>query len=274
MEGKEGRGEGDGALAESVRQDKDFDAMGAEWDRSIYGNTKGFIRSEVLWEDMTAQIPGLAEGRLSVVDAGGGSGRLAARMAKAGNRVTLCDPSQEMLTIARRTAEEAGVGDEVTFVQAKIEDLAPRLGQRFDLVVCHAVLEWLAEPSEAPGQLADLMEASGRLSLSFYNFNAALLKQAVRGRPGEALRELDSVAEPRPDGAMPLREEDVRAWLSAAGLEVEHWAGVRIFHDHVQGTLTEQGLADLLALEMRCRMEEPFASLAQHLHLVCRRKAD
>ena len=99
-------------MAEPVRQDKDFDAMGAAWDRSIYGSTKGFIRSEVLWEDMTAQIPGLAEGRLSVLDAGGGSGRLAARMAKSGNRVTLCDPSGEMLTIARGTAEEAGVADE------------------------------------------------------------------------------------------------------------------------------------------------------------------
>lgn len=257
-------------MAES-RQDKDFDAMGAEWDRSIYGTTKGFIRSEVLWEDMTAQIPGLAEGRLSVVDAGGGSGRLASRMAKAGNRVTLCDPSQEMLTIARGTVEEAGVEDKVTFVPAKIADLAPHLGQRFDLVVCHAVLEWLAEPAEAPRQLAALIAPSGRLSLLFYNVNAALLKRAVRGRPGEALRELDSIAEPRPDGATPLRERDVRAWLSAAGLEVEHRAGVRIFHDHVQEPLTEQGLAGLLALEKRCRTEEPFASLAQHLHLVCRR---
>ena len=80
--------------------------MGAEWDRAIYGSTKGFIRSRVLWEDMTTQIPGLAEGRLSVLDAGGGSGRLAVRMAEAGNRVTLCDPSQEMLDLARKTARE------------------------------------------------------------------------------------------------------------------------------------------------------------------------
>ena len=258
-------------MGESVRRDKDFDGMGAEWDRSIYGTTKGFIRSEVLWEDMTAQIPELAEGRLSVVDAGGGSGRLASRMAKAGNRVTLCDPSEEMLTIARGTVREAGVGDEVTFVQARIEELAPRLRQRFDLVVCHAVLEWLAEPSDATGQLAELIAPSGRLSLLFYNVNAALLKRAVRGRPGEALRELDFGAEARSDGATPLRERDVRAWLSAAGLEVEHRAGVRIFHDHVEGPLTDQALADLLALELRCRTEEPFTSLAQHLHLVCRR---
>lgn len=259
-------------MAESARQDKDFDAMGAAWDRSIYGTTKGFIRSEVLWEDMTAQIPGLAEGRLSVLDAGGGSGRLAARMAKAGNRVTLCDPSQEMLALARGTAREARVADEVTFVQAEIGDLGSRLQQRFDLVVCHAVLEWLGDPERAPGQLAALMAPSGRLSLLFYNFNAALLKRVVRGEVAGALREFEAAAEARSDGAMPLREEDVRGWLRAEGLEVEHRAGVRIFHDHVEGPLDEQGLADLLALELRCRMEEPFASLAQHMHLVCRRE--
>ena len=257
---------------EPVRQDKDFDAMGAAWDRSIYGATKGFIRSEVLWEDMTAQIPGLAEGRLSVLDAGGGSGRLAARMAKAGNRVTLCDPSEEMLALARQTAAEAGVADEVAFVQAKIEDLTSQLRRRFDLVACHAVLEWLGEPEKAPGQLAELMAPSGRLSLLFYNFNAALLKRAMRGEVAGALREMKSGPEARSDGAVPLREEDVRAWLSTAGLEVEHRAGVRIFHDHVEGPLDEQGLAELLALERRCRMEEPFASLAQHIHLVCGRE--
>ena len=254
---------------EPVRQDKDFDAMGAAWDHSIYGATKGFIRSEVLWEDMTAQIPGLAEGWLSVLDAGGGSGRLAARMAKAGNRVTLCDPSGEMLALARQTAA-AEVGDEVTFVQSTIADLRSHLGQRFDLVICHAVLEWLGEPEKAPGELAELMAPSGRLSLLFYNFNAALLKRAVRGEVGAALREMKSGPEARSDGAVPLREEDVRAWLSAAGLEVEHRAGVRIFHDHVEGPLDERGLAELLALELRCRTEEPFASLAQHIHLVCR----
>ena len=55
------------------------------------------------------------------------------------------------------------------------------------------------------------------------------------------------------------------------GGEVQHRAGIRTFHDHVQGPLDDQALADL-ALELRCRTEEPFASLAQHLHLVCRRR--
>ena len=246
--------------------------MGAEWDRAIYGSTKGFIRSRVLWEDMTAQIPGLAEGRLSVLDAGGGSGRLAARMAEAGNRVTLCDPSQEMLAIARKTAREAELAGEITFVQSAVQDLGSHLRRRFDLVVCHAVLEWLGEPADAPGHLAEFMAPSGGLSLMFYNFNGALLKRAVRGQLVDALREIDAAAEPRADGATPLREQDVRAWLSAVGLEVQHRAGIRIFHDHVQAPLDDRALADLLALELRCRTEEPFASLAQHLHLVCRRR--
>ena len=258
-------------LPETPRQDKDFDPIAASWDRSIYGSTKGFIRSRVLWEDMTSQIPGLEEGRLSVLDAGGGSGRLAVEMAKAGNRVTLCDPSEAMLAIARQTAREAELAGELAFVQASIKDLGTSVRGRFDLVVCHAVLEWLGTPEETPAALAEFMTPKGRLSLLFYNFNAALLKRAVRGQFPEALREVDASAEPRADGAAPLRERDVREWLRGAGLEVEHRAGIRAFHDHVQVPLDDGALADLLALELRCRTEEPFASLAQHLHLVCRR---
>ncbi len=50
-------------------------------------------------------------------------------------------------------------------------------------------------------------------------------------------------------------------------------AGIRIFHDHLpSGTLEDQQeLEDLLKVEKEMRGQEPFASLGQHLHLVCER---
>ncbi len=255
-----------------MRQDKDFDGISNAFERTIYGSTKGFIRSRVIWEDMTAQVPGLAEGRLTILDAGGGSGHLAAQMAKVGNSVLLCDPSQEMLDLARQTAQKTEITGELSFEQATIGDLGNRCGQQFQLVVCHAVLEWLGKPEDAFNHLVGLMVPSGHLSLMFYNFNASLFKRAIRGQFSEALREIDLPAAPRRDGAVPIREQDVCRWVRAVGLLVQHRAGIRVFHDHIRDQLGESELKGLLELELECRTKEPFASLAQHIHLVCRRQ--
>lgn len=245
--------------------------MGLEFENSIYGTTKGLIRSQVIWEDMIEHLPGLSDGKLTVLDAGGGSGHLAVKMAAVGNDVLLCDPSEEMLSIAHKASQEASISGDLTFLHLAIHDLGSHLQRHFQLVVFHAVLEWLANPEDAIRQLAGFLSPSGHLSLLFYNHNAALFKRASRGQFIDALREVDSPPDPRTDGAMPLRERDVRGWLDAAGLEILHRAGIRVFHDHVQEALDQRRLEDLLALELRCRTVEPFASLAQHIHLLCRR---
>ena len=50
-------------------------------------------------------------------------------------------------------------------------------------------------------------------------------------------------------------------------VRIQH-PNVRIFHDHVSA-LKEDRLPALLELEKHYRHVEPFASLAQHVHLVC-----
>jgi S-adenosylmethionine-dependent methyltransferase len=62
-------------------------------------------------------------------------------------------------------------------------------------------------------------------------------------------------------------------WLDDAGLEMISRAGIRKFHDylvaeHKDGAALEQ----LLALEVRLRAQEPYASRARQFHLVYRWK--
>src|SRR5918997_868429 len=83
--------------------DQDFDAVAESFEGDIYGSSKGRVRLSVLWEDLLSTIPELGDGGLSVLDAGGGAGRVALLLAKAGNRVVLADPSREMLSRAERT---------------------------------------------------------------------------------------------------------------------------------------------------------------------------
>ncbi|MDP9410123.1 MAG: methyltransferase domain-containing protein, partial [Actinomycetota bacterium] len=254
-------------------RDTNFDGISASFERDIYASSKGYIRLGVLWEDLSSAIPRITRGGLSVLDVGGGAGHVALLMARSGNEVVLCDPSQEMLDKADESVRRADLSGSVTTVRSTVQELKERIDGRFDLVVCHAVLEWLADPEAAVGHLTEFMEPrSGLLSLMFYNREAAFLKRVLRGEFAEALRGRRDGFAPSGwgDGCTPLAEEEVRGWLDGLGLKVRSKAGIRIFHDHLpSGTLDDQqGLRDLLKVEKETRGQEPFASLGQHLHLV------
>ncbi len=251
--------------------DQDFDAVAEAFEGEIYGSSKGMVRFGILQVDLLSAVPALGSGGLSVLDAGGGAGRLAVLLAEAGNRVVLADPSREMLSRAERTT--SGPSGSLRTVRSSIQNLAEELdGERFDVVCCHAVLEWLADPEGAVGHLADFLGPEGRLSLMFYNRNAALLKRAQEGDLALALGEDAPRRRGWGEGATPLAEEKVREWLGHLGLRVRSKAGIRVLHDHVPEDLRRPArVGELLKAEKRLSGKEPFASLGQHTHLVCER---
>jgi S-adenosylmethionine-dependent methyltransferase len=255
-----------------MTSDVSFDGIADAFEMEIYGSSKGDIRLSVLWEDMLANMPRLADGGLRVLDAGGGAGHVTTRLAALGNKVVLADPSREMLDRAQTAIDNADLSSQVSVVHAPIQHLGSLLDQRFDVIVCHAVLEWLADPHGALDELVSLLELDGELSLLFYNRNARLLKLILAGAFEDALREHDPEPSPRGSqrGAVPLAEEAVRAWMTELGLGVRSKAAIRIFHDHLTPDMrSPERLGELLSVEKALRSQEPFASLGQHIHLVC-----
>ena len=75
------------------------------------------------------------DGINTVFDGGAGSGRFSILLAKMGCHVTHFDISQPMIDMARKTAEEEGVLDRVTFVKGALEDLSGYADRSFDLVI-------------------------------------------------------------------------------------------------------------------------------------------
>jgi S-adenosylmethionine-dependent methyltransferase len=250
-----------------MRKDVSFDPIADAFERDIYETSKGQVRLQVLQKDMLANVPAIADGGLAILDVGGGAGRIAIWLASMGNRVVLSDPSAEMLQRAARAIGAAGADGQVQIVKGSLQELATTIDERFDVVTCHAVLEWLADPASAVAEFTKLMKPGGTLSLLFYNENAATLKrvlQAARtdGRVG--------AAQHWGSDAVPLAEGDVRQWLASVGLRIRSKAGIRIFHDLVvAASLDGTRLEALIASEEAFRDQEPFASLGQHIHLVC-----
>lgn len=255
-----------------MSNDVNFDGIAAAFERDIYASTRGHIRLEVLWEDLLAGVPELSSNGLDILDAGGGAGHIALRLAQLGHRVMLCDPSREMLDRAQAAIDAAKPAGEIRPVHLGIQGLQAALdGEQFDVITCHAVLEWLSEPRDAVHTLAALLKPDGYLSLMFYNRNAAVMKTILNGEFSAALhdRDADPTRKGWGAGARPFDADTVGGWLLECGLRIRSEAGIRIFHDHIHDQSSiESHLDRLLEIEKTMRNVEPFAALGQHIHLV------
>jgi len=89
-----------------LKQDQSFDGRADKFARNIYDSTKGRIRTAVVWSDIEACLTRLGNRPLRILDAGGGFGYFAQKLAAMGHQVELCDLSAEMLDLARTLANE------------------------------------------------------------------------------------------------------------------------------------------------------------------------
>lgn len=217
---------------------------------------------------------------LRVVDLGGGTGQTAVPLARAGHEVTVVDPSPDALASLARRAREAGVAHHITGRQGDAGALADLLPvAEADLVCCHDVLEYVDDPGLTVAQLAPFLAPGGTLSLVVAQRLAAVVARALAGRFAQAQTALGS-SDGRwgSDDPLPRRfdADEVREFVSAAGLDVVEVRGVRLFADLVPAALldSEADRQALLDLEAAVADHPSYAFLthvAAALHLLARR---
>lgn len=245
--------------------DRHFDQLATRFAEKIYGGAKGAIRLAVLQADLAESLPTRP---LRVLDVGAGLGHMALWLAERGHQVTLAEPAEPMLNGARERF--ASAGQPATFIQAPWQELLGQLNQPYDLVLCHAVLEWLAEPQTILPVLRQLTTADGWLSLAFYNRDALIYRNLLKGH-FRKLRKEQFAGEGQ--SLTPQRPLDPRELEAGLG---EHWrieqrSGVRVFHDYMPSEFQARAeLIDLLEMELAYRRHPAFAGLGRYLHWLCR----
>lgn len=234
-----------------------------------YDTLRGAVRDVLIAEQLAAH---LLHGRLRVVDLGGGGGQQAIRLARRGHDVTLVDPSSAMLAAAEAALEDEPpqTAARVRLVQATAQQAARVLEEaRFQVVCCHGVLPYVADPAPVIQVLAGLAAPGAVVSLLFKNADALAMRPALEGRWADALAALDADGD---IGGMQVptrahRREDITGLLAAAGLQVTAWFGIRIFSDHLHDQPAGR-LGELLPLEREAARRDPYRSVGRLLHLI------
>jgi S-adenosylmethionine-dependent methyltransferase len=248
------------------KTDRSFDGIAAKFAHNIYSNTKGKLRQLVLLRDL-AELK-LLQQPCHILDVGAGQGQLALALAAQGHRVHLTDISADMLQLAQQQALEQGA-DNVSFAQVGLAELVATHQQQYQLVLCHAMLEWLAQPELAIAQLRKLLLPGGVLSLMFYNKDAKRFGNILFGNFDYVAADFQVKKKVSLNPQHPLVPTDVLRWCEQAGFSVLAKTGVRCFHDYLRDRSQQQShFEQLLALELQYNRTEPYASLGRYQHLL------
>lgn len=235
------------------------------------GERPGSVRTAVVWDALEPLLSGAPS---DVVDIGGGTGGFAVRVAQAGHRVTVVDPSPDALAALARRAREVGV--EVTGSQGDVSGLLDVVGaDSADLVLCHGLLE-VVDPGEALATIRKVLRPGGTVSLLVAQRHAAVVARAMAGHLHQALALLDGdeTGERPGRSARPTRRftaTELRTLVEQAGFDVQAVHAVRVFTDLVPGSLLDQepgAVAALVDLERAVAERPEYLPLATQIHLL------
>ena len=103
-----------------------------------------------------------------VLDAGGGTGRWAIRMARKGCKVILVDISEGMLKIAAEKVKKEGLQNEITIKEGDITK-TDYADETFDMILCEHALFLFEEPDTIIKELKRILKRKARLIVSVHN---------------------------------------------------------------------------------------------------------
>jgi len=255
-------------------KDQNFDGLTDHFEKKIYGSMKGQIRLDLLQAELQHQILNNSKSALNVLDLAGGLGQMSIWFAKKGHRVTYVDISAEMIERARHHAKANQVEHLIQWVQAPFQDFilnadknhSPR---KYDLILAHALLEWLGEPLSGLDLILQYAEKQAHISLSFYNVQAIKLHNVLRGN----FRKVNSGDFKGEPGGLtpthPLNPNSIRAAIKKAPFDILSEMGLRSFYDYLPKPVKEKISAeDILAMEQQLAHQQPFIDMARYIHLL------
>jgi S-adenosylmethionine-dependent methyltransferase len=252
-----------------MNQDINFDALVEHFQKKIYGSRKGAIRLAVLQRDLAQCIPQWHQGDLKVLDLGAGLGQMGVQMAVQGHQVCMNDISERMLAVAKAQAEQAGVANQIEWQHGAFQDLD---NHAYDVVLCHAVMEWLNHPETLLKKLAELTQQHGFVSLMFYNLDALVFHNLIRGNFNKIKNNDFSGMKGGLTPPNPVKPAWVRSKLAEYGFSIVQQSGIRVFSDYVGikrgGNTSDE---DVLAMELQYSQIKPYVDMGRYMHFVCQK---
>ncbi len=272
----------------SAANDRNFDDVADHFVNKIYGGLKGRLRQSVILRDLTSlglfkdvldkQHEDLVNGEIwRVIDLGAGAGQFVIQLAELGHRVVYNDISEKMATFARNEAIKKGLAEEIEWRSEAWQTTLKNIEGNFDIIFCHALLEWLAEPESLFSAIKSKIKPGGYVSLCFYNPHGLIYHNLIRGNfdwinRAKYDKGIQFAADP---GGLtpsnPCSYDQVSEWLREIGFKEVSVSGIRVFSDYANkgrgGNSIEN---EVVSQELRFSLMNPYKWMGRYLHIVAK----
>jgi ubiquinone/menaquinone biosynthesis C-methylase UbiE len=162
--------------SEKVAFERHYDIEATSYDQHRYACLCKRMISELQQEFVIRMLHDAER----VLDAGCGTGRFTIPLARQGIQVVALDASKEMLTVARRKAEQAKVIHRIEFVLGDVENLDFANGG-FDGAISIAVLRHFPSPAQGIAELTRVVRPGGTLIVDYLNWHMFRFYEPLRG---------------------------------------------------------------------------------------------
>ncbi|MFB3889530.1 MAG: class I SAM-dependent methyltransferase [Candidatus Bathyarchaeia archaeon] len=187
-----------------------YDEKAEKYD-AVFNTLYFKVYDAVTWRYLEPLVPANPDAR--VLDAGGGTGRWAVRIAAKGCKVDLMDCSTGMLQVARARLKESRLEGAVALKKCDITK-TEYADETFDLVVCEHALFLVENPDVLLGELRRILKKGAPLVISAQNRYVQALS-AVSGHPSASNLER----------AFRVLTGEEREWMTKDGkVEIYTWS--------------------------------------------------
>jgi len=249
-----------------------FDLLAESYDQVFTHTIVGRAQREAVWRDMDKCF----RAGQRVLEINCGTGADAIHLARRGVEVVACDASPEMIAVARRHAEEAGVQQRIEFVALKTENIF-MLGKNFHfdgLVSNFGGLNCSQDISTIACDLAALLRLGATALIGVFSPFCAweTFWYLLHGKPSKAFRRFRTVVPANlGDGKMiPVYRHSARSLKEAFApyFHLRGRKGVGIFvppsyMDHLASRLP-RGMVAATAMDYLISAWPLFRSMADH----------
>jgi S-adenosylmethionine-dependent methyltransferase len=214
---------------------------------------------------------------LRILDAGGGNGLNSDWLLQRGHAVTLLDPDPEMIEQARRRLERTDTSQHCQLVLGTVEQITEIFADdRFDLIICHHVLEYVRDPLQVMTDLREVAALDGELSLITLNPVSEVLRAIVFRKDGKlALSKLtDLTYDAKWFGAARLYPlNQVLDWSVRAGWDAQDFRAIRVLADYIpDDEYSDAKIREVTALEEQLSGQEPYRRMGRYLQCCFKRR--
>ena len=261
----------------AISADSERFRTGAEKYAAYLETPEGRLRLDLAFANLQEFLPQVTSS-LRVLDLGCGTGTVAVRLARLGLHVTLLDSSLPMLDIAKRSAQQAAVADNIALRHGDAAELAKSFdAESFDVILCHNLLEYVDDPAAVLRNAARALRGSSAvLSVVVRNQAGEVLKAAIKD--GDLVTAEHNLTAGRAHESLYGGEvrlftaTSLQPLLRAASLAVTAERGVRVISDYLPAQVCRTTEYDrIFELDLKLGRRPEFAAIARYTQYIAHR---